>query len=80
MQSGKTLVIRNGTLIDGTGAAPAKNDAIVIRDNRIASVGALPPDVQPADTKTVTVIDAAGQWIIFWRSLIARRTPFSTGI
>jgi imidazolonepropionase-like amidohydrolase len=58
------LVIRNGTLIDGTGAQPAPNDAIVVRDNRIASVGPLPPDVSLADTKTVTVIDAAGQWIM----------------
>ena len=58
------LVIRNGTLIDGTGAQPAPNDAIVVRDNRIASVGPLPPDVQPADAKTVTTIDAAGQWIM----------------
>jgi imidazolonepropionase-like amidohydrolase len=59
-----TLVIRNGTLIDGTGAPPAANDSVVIHDNRIVSVGALPPDVQPADVKNVSVIDAAGQWIM----------------
>ncbi len=59
-----TLVIRNGTLIDGSGAAPVRNDAIVIRDSRIASVGALPPDVELRDTGNVTVIDAAGQWIM----------------
>jgi imidazolonepropionase-like amidohydrolase len=43
------LVIRNGTLIDGTGAQPAPNDAIVVRDNRIVSIGPLPPDVSIAD-------------------------------
>src|SRR5580700_890691 len=38
----KTLVIRNGTLIDGSGKPPARNDAIVVEGNRIKSVGALP--------------------------------------
>ena len=38
----KTLVIRNGTLIDGSGKPSARNDAIVIEGNRIKSVGALP--------------------------------------
>jgi imidazolonepropionase-like amidohydrolase len=60
----KTLVVRNGHLIDGSGAPMARNDAIVIEGNRIKSVGALPPDVQLDDRKTVEVIDAAGQWIM----------------
>jgi imidazolonepropionase-like amidohydrolase len=60
----KTLVVRNGHLIDGSGAPTARNDAIVIEGNRIKSVGALPPDVQLDDRKTVEVIDAAGQWIM----------------
>ena len=42
MADKKTLVIRNGTLIDGSGQAAARNDAIVIEGNRIKSVGALP--------------------------------------
>ena len=41
--SKKTLVIRNGTLIDGSGNPAGRNDAIVIEGNRIKSVGALPP-------------------------------------
>ena len=60
----KTLVIRNGTLIDGSGKAAARNDAIVIEGNKIKSVGALPPDVIPEDRRNVEVIDAAGQWIM----------------
>jgi len=62
-QSYKTLVIRNGNLIDGTGKATSRNDAIVIEGNKIKSVGPLPPDVQLQDPK-VEVIDAADQWIM----------------
>src|ERR1700681_1212232 len=60
----KTLVVRNGTLIDGSGKPAARNDAIVIEGNRIKSVGALPPDVQLEDRRTVELIDAAGKWIM----------------
>src|SRR5215469_10495174 len=59
-----TLVIRNGTLIDGTGAPAVRNDALVIEDNRIASVGTLPAHLSLADPQKVRVIDAAGQWIM----------------
>src|SRR2546429_9634057 len=62
--SKKTLVVRNGTLIDGSGRPAARNDAIVIEGNRIRSVGALPPDVEIEDRRTVEVIDAGGQWIM----------------
>jgi imidazolonepropionase-like amidohydrolase len=64
MSAAKTLVIRNGQLIDGSGAPTARNDAIVIEGNRIKSVGALPPNVHLEDRKNVTVIDAGGQWIM----------------
>src|SRR5262249_50402448 len=60
----KTLVIRNGTLIDGSGKAASRNDTIVIEGNKIKSVGALPPDVTLEDHRNVQVIDAAGQWIM----------------
>jgi imidazolonepropionase-like amidohydrolase len=60
----RTLVIRNGTLIDGSGKAASRNDAIVIEGNRIKSVGALPPDLVLEDRRNVQVIDAAGQWIM----------------
>ncbi|HTP96002.1 MAG TPA: hypothetical protein VMK05_09135, partial [Burkholderiales bacterium] len=56
-----TLVIRNGTLIDGSGKAPVRNDALVIEGNRIKSVGRLPPELQ---LDAAEVIDATGQWIM----------------
>jgi imidazolonepropionase-like amidohydrolase len=58
-----TLVIRNGTLIDGAGAPPARNDAIVIEGNRIKSVGPLPPGLRLEDDN-VEVIDTQGQWVM----------------
>ena len=60
----KTTIIRNGTLIDGTGKPARRNDAIVIEGNRIKSVGALPPEIAIDDRRNVRVIDAAGQWIM----------------
>ena len=60
----KTLVIRNGTLIDGSGAAAAANTAVVIQGNRISSVGELPGGVNLEDTDKFDVIDASGQWIM----------------
>ncbi|MBI3329069.1 MAG: amidohydrolase family protein [Nitrospinae bacterium] len=60
----RTLVIRNGTLIDGSGKPPTPNEAIVIEGNRIRSTGPLPADVQLADRDNVHVIDALGQWIM----------------
>ena len=60
----KTLVIRNGTLIDGSGAAAATNTAVVIQGNRISSVGELPGGVNLEDADKVDVIDATGQWIM----------------
>ncbi|MGC1777059.1 MAG: amidohydrolase family protein [Xanthobacteraceae bacterium] len=62
--STKTLVIRNGTLIDGSGKPSGRNEAIVIEGNKIKSVGALPPDIHLEDRKTVDVIDAAGRWVM----------------
>lgn len=60
----RTLVIRNGTLIDGSGKPSGRNDAIVIDGNRIKSVGALPEDIHIEDRNNVEVIDAAGKWIM----------------
>ena len=62
--SRKSLVVRNGTLIDGSGRPPSRNDTIVIEGNRIRSVGAPPPDIELKDRRTVEVIDAGGQWIM----------------
>jgi imidazolonepropionase-like amidohydrolase len=60
----KTLVIRNGTLIDGSGQTAVRNDAIVIEGNRIKSVGPLPSDVKLEDRGKYEVLDAGGQWIM----------------
>jgi imidazolonepropionase-like amidohydrolase len=60
----KTLVIRNGHLIDGSGAPIIRNDTIVVEGNQIKSIGALPPDIQLEDHKNVEMIDAGGQWIM----------------
>ena len=60
----KTLVIRNGTLIDGSGSPAKENDAVVIEDNRIRSVGAIPGDLKLEDRENVEVIDATGQWVM----------------
>ena len=60
----KTLVIRNGTLIDGSGAPAVENTAVVIQGNRISSVGDLPGGINLEDTAKVDVIDATGRWIM----------------
>ena len=60
----KTMVIRNGTLIDGSGNPPIQNEAIVIEGNRVRSVGRLPGDINLEDRDNVVNIDASGQWIM----------------
>ena len=60
----KTLVIRNGTLIDGSGSPASPNDAIVIEGNRIRAVGSLPGDLHLEDRDHVEVIDATGKWVM----------------
>src|SRR5947208_8743390 len=73
----KTIVISNGTLIDGTGNSPTRNEAIVIQGNRIKSAGRLPGDIKLEDRDNVEVIDAAGQWIM--PGLIDAHTHLSYG-
>ena len=73
----KTIVISNGTLIDGTGNSPTRNEAIVIQGNRIKSTGRLPGDIKLEDRDNVEVIDAAGQWIM--PGLIDAHTHLSYG-
>ena len=60
----KTLVIQNGTLIDGSGDTAAENGAVVIEGSRISSVGTLPPGINLEDTDNYDVIDATGQWVM----------------
>jgi imidazolonepropionase-like amidohydrolase len=73
----RTIVISNGTLIDGTGKSPARNEAIVVQGNRIKSTGRLPADIKLEDRDHVEVINAAGQWIM--PGLIDAHTHLSYG-
>jgi len=73
----KTIVISKGTLIDGKGNPPVRNEAIVIHGNRIKCTGRLPGDVRLEDRDNVEVIDAAGQWIM--PGLIDAHTHLSYG-
>lgn len=56
------LVIRNGTLIDGTGKAPHPCASVVVEGNRIVQISAAGDNA--AIRATDTVIDAAGQYIM----------------
>ena len=73
----KLLVIRNGTLISGSGPNAVANDTIVIEGNRIRDIGPMPEGVQLADTKNVQVIDAQGKWVM--PGLIDAHTHLSYG-
>ena len=53
------MVVRGGTLIDGTGAPPRPNSAILIEGDRIRQV-----DAAGADAAGATVIDASGKFIL----------------
>lgn len=64
MERDSTLVILNGTLIDGAGNPPTPNEAIVVQGNRIRSIGRLPEEVRLEDREHVNVIDASEQWIL----------------
>src|SRR5213082_374347 len=49
----KSIVIRAGTLIDGTSAQPKRNQVIIVRGNRIVSVGDGTSAQAPADAQTI---------------------------
>ena len=57
----KTLAIVGATLIDGTGAAPVADAAVVIHDGRIVAVG---PHAQVKIPRHATVIDGKGKTIL----------------
>jgi imidazolonepropionase-like amidohydrolase len=57
----KTLVIKGGKLVDGTGRTPVENSVIVIQNGRFQSVGksgdiAVPPDAEMVDVAGKTVM------------------------
>lgn len=53
------MVVRGGTLIDGTGARPRPNSAILIEGDRIRQV-----DADAGEAVGATVIDATGKFIL----------------
>ena len=57
----RPILIVGGTLIDGTGAPPRRNDAILIRGGRIAAIGLSASQKAPDNAR---LIDAAGKWIL----------------
>jgi imidazolonepropionase-like amidohydrolase len=63
-QGTDTIIIEQGTLIDGSGNTPIPNQAIVIEGNRITSIGPLPENIRHGDRHHTQRIDAAGQWIM----------------
>ena len=57
----RPIVIIGGTLFDGTGAPPRRNDAIVIRDGRITDIGLSAARRAPRDAR---LIEGTGKWIV----------------
>ncbi|QVJ00867.1 amidohydrolase family protein [Nocardiopsis eucommiae] len=58
----RTLVVRNGTVIDGTGEGPRHDWALVLRDGRIDWIG--PADQAPHVGEPHEEVDAAGGTIL----------------
>jgi len=56
-----TVVVRGGTLVDGTGREPLPGATIVVRDGRVAEVTSGGVASPPAGTE---IIDARGMWIV----------------
>src|SRR5438445_1692522 len=59
----RLLLIKNGTLIDGSGCDPVPNTLVVVEGNRIAHVGPADGRLRP-ESPDDTVIDAAGKFIL----------------
>jgi imidazolonepropionase-like amidohydrolase len=57
------LLIKNGTLIDGSGSKAAQNSLIAIEGNRISHLGPAGAAMRP-ETADDNVIDAAGKFIL----------------
>jgi len=55
------LVLRSATVIDGMSASPRERITIVIRGERIVTVG---PDSSVPIPPQATVVDATGRWVI----------------
>ena len=61
--SSPRLMIKNGTLIDGSGRDPIANSLIVVEGNRISHVGHAEESMRPVSPDDRT-IDATGKFIL----------------
>ena len=57
------LLIRSGTLIDGSGCDPVLNRLVVVEGNRITHIGPTDSSIRP-ESPDDTVIDATGKFIL----------------
>ena len=57
----KTVVVRAGWLVDGTGAAPQRDVAIVIRDGRIQAIG---PSAKTPTPDGAENVDLSTYWVL----------------
>jgi imidazolonepropionase-like amidohydrolase len=72
----ESILIHGGTVIDGTGASPRRGEAVLLRDGRIAALGA-PAEEQSAALPDVTRVDATGRTVM--PGLIDAHTHLSFG-
>src|SRR5215831_17458511 len=63
MADAARLLIKNGTLIDGSGGEPIPNKLLVVEGNRITLVGETDGSMRP-ETPDDTVFDATGKFIL----------------
>src|SRR6201981_2129555 len=63
MADATRLLIKNGTLIDGSGGEPVPNKLLVVEGSRITLVGDTDGSMRP-ETPDDRVIDAAGKFIL----------------
>jgi imidazolonepropionase-like amidohydrolase len=59
-QSPSTIVLQHANVIDGVSSQPALDVTIVLRDGKIASIGAASPN----DSTGAQIIDLAGRWVL----------------
>lgn len=57
----RPILIVGGTLIDGSGAPPRDNDALLLANGRIERMG---PEAQRKPPRGARVIEATGRWIL----------------
>ncbi|MFB0518745.1 MAG: amidohydrolase family protein, partial [Acidobacteriota bacterium] len=58
------LVLRGGTLIDGTGSPPLSEAVVIIQGNRIQSIARVSEAKLPSGTQVTEVIDCRGKTVL----------------